>query len=209
MFIRRFQVSWFKLTQPVRDYFKDCVGQNLLFRFVCNIVCKTPNELFVQPNIILSEGVRELKLRLTYTLLSVWLDLRTQLHWANATHKQAAVGKAAASENGSSLFLWSSLPPKHQHLLQQHSHVLWEHPASSNTCSGFLLLQKLLLSLMAGPFFLTSEYSIASEFNIQTLILLISLNDLQPHSFNTVWKNLMILVILSVIYFQIIQRRVI
>ena len=62
---------------------------------------------------------------------------------------------------------------------------------------------------MAGPFFLTSEYSIASEFNIQTLILLISLNDLQPHSFNTVWKNLMILVILSVIYFQIIQRRVI
>ena len=62
---------------------------------------------------------------------------------------------------------------------------------------------------MDGPFFLTSEYSIAPEFNIQTLILLISLNDLQPHSINTVWKNLMILVILSVIYFQIIQRRVI
>ena len=62
---------------------------------------------------------------------------------------------------------------------------------------------------MAGPFFLTSEYSIAPEFNIQTLILLISLNDLQPHSINTVWKNLMILVILSVNYFQIIQRRVI
>ena len=59
--------------------------------------------------------------------------------------------------------------------------------APSNTCSGLLLLQKLLFSLVAGPFFLTSEYSIAPEFNIQTLTSLISLNDFQLHSFNTVW----------------------
>lgn len=115
----------------------------------------------------------------------VWLDLRTRLCWQQVQHSNTGLwGKQQRVKMAFPPVTTPPPPPEHQHL-----------PSSIHMCCEsffkhllrFASPSEVTLQSRGWPFFLTSAYSDAQEFSVQTLISLISLNDLQPHSFNTVW----------------------